>query len=181
MKQKRDLFYIIAIGILIATCAQLYYTKVYEPQNRIHVYYNHDEKLDGQIVETIQDADKFVYFAIYTFTKTSIQDALLAAKYRGLIVIGITDTDQYNSLADQKKIINALRDDGIPVYEQHTSGIMHMKAVVTDKAYASGSFNWTTSANTINDEVLEVGTEPAVRSQYEKILLELFAKYGNKN
>ena len=69
MKVKRDLLYIIVIAILLATCAQLYYTKVFEPQNRIHVYYNHDAKLDGKIVETIQDADKFVYFAIYTFTK----------------------------------------------------------------------------------------------------------------
>ena len=68
---------------------------------------------------------------------------------------------------------------GIPIYERDEDGIMHTKVVVTDKSYASGSFNWTTSATNINDEVLEVGHDEAVRSQYQSILQELFQKYQN--
>ena len=180
LSSTREKLYLLAIIILIALCAQFYYTYHYQPAHEIEVYYNQDTQLNKKIIATIQDADKYVYFAIYTFTRGDIEDALLAAKYRGLTVIGITDTSQYNSAAGQSKIIDALRDKGIPVYEQNTSGIMHMKAVVTDKAYASGSFNWTTSATTINDEVLETGSDPAVRGQYENILKELFAKYGSQ-
>ena len=54
---------------------------------------------------------------------------------------------------------------------------MHTKVLVTDKAYASGSYNWTSSATNINDEILEVGSDEAIRSQYQSILEEMFNKY----
>ncbi len=179
MKITRDTIYVTVIVVLIALCAQLYFSFRYLPVSETRVYYNKDHELNEEIIETIQSADKYVYFAIYTFTRTDIESALLAAKYRGLTVVGITDTDQYNNLPSQKKIINDLRNHNIPVYEQHTSGIMHMKAVVTEKSYASGSYNWTASATNINDEVLEVSSNPAVRQQYQNVLEELFQKYGS--
>lgn len=175
--QTKEKLYLIVIILLIAACGQFYYTYRYQPAHEIEVYYNHDEQLNDQIIQLTQDASKFVYFAIYTFTRADIKDALLAAKYRGLKVEGITDTSQYETAPGQKKIIDELRAAGIPVYEQNTSGIMHMKAIVTDKAYASGSFNWTTAAATINDEVLEVGHDETVRAQYQNILEEVFNKY----
>jgi len=178
MKIKKDILYISAIIILIALCAQFYYSYHYAPAHQISVYYNQDHALNDEIINQIRDADKFVYFAVYTFTRQDIEQALLAAKYRGLTVIGITDKAQYSQAPGQKALIDALRDDGIPVYEQDHTGIMHMKALVTDKAYASGSYNWTTSATNINDEVLEVGRDEAIRQNYQRILEELFSKYG---
>ncbi len=47
---------------------------------------------------------------------------------------------------------------------------MHIKAVVTDRAYALGSYNWTDSATVANDELLEVGTDPYWRARYFEIL-----------
>ncbi len=180
MKFQRDIIYIIIITTLLAALAQLFFSYRYLPTTETRVYYNHDQELNNEIIKVIQDANEYVYFAIYTFTRTDIESALLAAKFKGLKVVGITDTDQYNNLASQKKIIDELRQHDIPVYEQHTSGIMHMKAVVTEKSYASGSYNWTTSATEINDEILEVGKSPLIRSQYQKILEEVFDKYKNK-
>jgi phosphatidylserine/phosphatidylglycerophosphate/cardiolipin synthase-like enzyme len=54
---------------------------------------------------------------------------------------------------------------------------MHLKALVTEKQYVSGSFNWTASATNLNDEVLEIGSDPTVRKQYEDILKTLIKKY----
>jgi len=50
---------------------------------------------------------------------------------------------------------------------------------VTEKAYASGSFNWTAAATNLNDEVLEIGYDEAVRQKYQNILEEIFKKYNN--
>ena len=50
---------------------------------------------------------------------------------------------------------------------------MHIKAVVTDKGYASGSYNWTGSATKVNDEVLEVGTNRYLHDEYYKILKKI--------
>lgn len=178
MKNKKDIIYITIIVLLIGLAGQFYYSYQLLPASETKAYYSYDHELNKQVIDLIRDADKFVYFGVYTFTRQDIADALLAAKYRGLTVVGITDRDQYNSLDAQKKIINSLRQDGIPVYEQDHAGIMHMKAVVTDKAYASGSYNWTAAATNLNDEVLEIGTNPRVRQDYQNILEEVFKKYG---
>jgi phosphatidylserine/phosphatidylglycerophosphate/cardiolipin synthase-like enzyme len=175
---KKDTIYLAVIILLLSLCGQFYYSYHYQPAHQISVYYNQDHELNREIISQIEDADKFVYFAVYTFTRQDIKSALLGAKYRGLTVVGITDKDQYSQAPGQKALIDELRDAGIPVYEQNHDGIMHMKALVTDKAYASGSYNWTTAATTINDEVLEVGTDQNIRQNYQDILEELFNKYG---
>jgi phosphatidylserine/phosphatidylglycerophosphate/cardiolipin synthase-like enzyme len=179
MKLKRDAAYLLIIAFLTASCLALYYSRQYLPQHETKVYYNQEHELNKEIISAIQNAHSFVYFAVYTFTRQDIANALLAAKYRGLTVIGITDTQQYQTASGQKKLIDDLRAHGIPVYEQNTSGIMHMKALVTDQVYASGSYNWTSAATTINDEILEVGRDQTTRRQYQTILEELFRKYGN--
>lgn len=177
MKNKREAFYLIVIILLIALCGQFYYSYRYLPAHQIEVYYNQDRQLNKEVIGVIQDADKFVYFSVYTFTRQDIKDALLAAKYRGLTVIGLTDPTQIDQASGQKDIIKELENAGIPVYEKNSQGIMHTKVVVTDKAYAAGSYNWTTSATNINDEILEVGHDEGIRSQYQKALEELFGKY----
>jgi phosphatidylserine/phosphatidylglycerophosphate/cardiolipin synthase-like enzyme len=180
MNSAREKFYILAIVLLLALSAQFYYTYHYQPAHEVEVFYNQDTQLNKKVIEVIRDADQFVYFSIYTFTRTDIKDALLAAKYRGLKVVGINDRSQYSQIENQKKIIDELKKAGIPVYEQNHSAIMHMKAVVTDKAYASGSFNWTSAATNLNDEVLEVGRDENIRKQYQHILEELFSRYGKQ-
>lgn len=178
MKNKKDLFYIITIILLIALCGQFYYSYHYQPAHQIEVYYNRDKELNKEIIEEIREADKFVYFAVYTFTRNDIKDALLAAKYRGLEVKGVTDKNQVSSLEIQASLIKELRDAGIPVYQQDHSAIMHLKTLVTEKAYISGSYNWTAAATNQNDEVLEIGKDPGIREKYQKILEELFNLYG---
>lgn len=178
MKLNKDFLYLLVIVILIAIAGQFYYSYRYQPAHETQVYYNQDRQLNKELIGLIQDADKFVYFAVYTFTRYDLENALLAAKYRGLTVIGITDRSQYNQIDIQKKIVDELRSKGIPVYQQDHMGIMHMKTLVTDKAYASGSYNWTAAATNINDEVLEIGKDENIRSQYQAILEELFKKYG---
>lgn len=150
------------------------------PAGSIRVVYSLDQKqTDKQIIALIDAAKTYIYFAIYTFTLPSIADALVAAKTRGIAVYGVVDAGQAAS-SYGAPIIKKLVAAGIPVvFEKHATGngIMHIKALVTDSAYATGSYNWTNSANTINDEVLEIGTDPIVRQTYENILKKLFDKY----
>lgn len=182
MKFSRDALYLLVIIILIGICGQFYYSYKYVPAHdrEIQVFYNKDIEANQKIINTIQDADSYVYFAIYTFTRNDIKDALLGAKHRGLDVKGVTDKEQFGKIDDQKRIITELREAGIPISVQDHSAIMHMKTVVTEKAYASGSYNWTGAATTSNDEVLEVGRDKNIRKQYEKILQKLLNKYQAK-
>ena len=150
----------------------------------VRVVYSLDQKQnDKEIIALIDSARDHIYFAMYTFTLPSIADALVNAKKRGIDVRGVVDAGQGAS-SYGAPIIQTLTDGGIPVVtEKHASGngIMHIKAIVTDSAYALGSYNWTNSATTINDEILEIGTDPALRQIYEDILTKLLDAYkGNK-
>ncbi len=177
--QTKERLYLIAILLLIAACGQFYYSYHYLPerQREVSVYYNQHIKANQQIIDAILDADQYVYFAIYTFTRPDIKDALLGAKHRGLTVIGLTDKQQMEKIDLQKDIIKELRAADIPVYTQNHQAIMHLKTLVTDHAYVSGSYNWTASATTSNDEVLEVGRDEQIRRQYEQVLKTLFDLY----
>ena len=176
----RDVVYLIVIALLIALSGQFYYTYHYKPakEREGRAYLNHDVAANVEITNTIQDAEKFVYFAIYTFTREDIRDALLAAKYRGLEVRGIVDKKQSFGLDAQEKIIKELQAAGVDIVFNNHSYIMHLKTVVTDKGYVTGSYNWTASATDSNDEIIEVGVDEDLRKQYQKTLEEIINKYA---
>ncbi|PIR83070.1 hypothetical protein COU19_02800 [Candidatus Kaiserbacteria bacterium CG10_big_fil_rev_8_21_14_0_10_56_12] len=149
----------------------------------LRIIYSLDQKQnDKEIIALIDGAKTHIYFAIYTFTLTDIAEALARAKARGVDVRGVVDSGQAveKFSAPVMQILNAAN---IPiVVERHATGngIMHIKMIVTDRAYALGSYNWTASATNINDEILEIGTDPATRKIYEDILLKLLHAYrGN--
>lgn len=186
MTSRKEWSYIVTIILLLAGLGQLFFNttepalpKILDAQTNSQpsVYFNQETELNKKLISEIQNADTYVYFAVYTFTRKDLRDALLAAKLRGLEVKGISDKDQYARIKSQKEIIDSLRAAGIPVVTQTHLGIMHLKVLVTDKVYASGSYNWTASGTTLNDEVLEIGTDPNVRDEYKKIVEKLFELY----
>lgn len=153
------------------------------PKASVRVIYSLDKKQnDKEIIALIEEAKSHIYFAMYEFTLKDIADALVAAKERGVEVKGLVDSGEGSNSYD-RPIISELTDAGIPVVtEKHAdgNGIMHIKAIVTDSAYALGSYNWTGSATTENDEILEIGTDPTLRQTYENILTKLLNAYkGN--
>ena len=147
------------------------------PHGETAVRYSLDTKQnDHAIIQLIDDANQYAYFAVYTFTKTNIADALVRAKRRGVDVQGVTDREQ-SQTPEEAAVIQKLRAAGIPVETQkHIDGIMHIKALVTDRAYAVGSYNWTWSATNVNDEILEIGNDENTRGQYLKVINKVLAE-----
>jgi phosphatidylserine/phosphatidylglycerophosphate/cardiolipin synthase-like enzyme len=162
------------IGLFLAGYAGYSFART-SFESRFTVLYSLDKKEnDRAIVGAINDAKTYVYFAIYTFTKNNIEDALIKAKKRGLDVEGIMDAGQSADAGPQQKIVDKLRSVGISVeMQKHVKGIMHIKMLVTDSAYALGSYNWTESATEFNDEVLEIGTDDGLRERYLSIIKEV--------
>jgi phosphatidylserine/phosphatidylglycerophosphate/cardiolipin synthase-like enzyme len=179
-KPKPHFIYLLIIVLLLGLSGRFYYVYHYKPraERAVRIYYNHDITANTEITRTIQDADKFVYFAIYTFTREDIRDALLAAKYRGLEVKGIIDKKQAQSLESQRAIVRELQNAGITIIFNNHDYIMHLKTVVTDKGYVSGSYNWTAAATDNNDEIIEVGNDEEIRRQYQKTIEEIINYYA---
>ncbi len=142
----------------------------------VRVLYSLDAKQnDQEIVQLIDGAERYAYFAIYTFTLPDVAQALARAKRRGVDVRGLVDRQQA-SLRSEQEILEILRSARIPVeMQKHVAGIMHMKLLVTDKAYAVGSYNWTRAATEVNDEVLEIGGDGAARQDYLAIVQKVLS------
>jgi phosphatidylserine/phosphatidylglycerophosphate/cardiolipin synthase-like enzyme len=170
--------FITGIFVCITICVLLFFASCaverFSVAGQFTILYSLDKKQnDRALINVINSAHQYVYFAIYEFTKENIAEALMSAKDRGLDVEGIADASQ-SAGAQQAKIIASLREAGIPVETQkHPEGIMHIKALVTDNAYALGSYNWTSAATFENDEILEIGTNDDLRRQYLAILQKI--------
>jgi len=173
MNERTKLAVAASVGaIAIAVIASAATTAYYNSQTRV-LYSLDARQNDQEIVKLIDNAHQYAYFAVYTFTKDDIADALIRAKKRGVVVWGITDRDQAAS-SFESPLVARLEAAGIPVETQkHMDGIMHVKALVTENAYASGSYNWTESATVANDEVLEIGTNPYVHKYYFEIVKKI--------
>jgi len=169
--QKAAVFAAIALATFAGFEAGIFYYHA-----SFTVLYSLDKKQNDQaVIGVIDNADAYVYFAVYTFTKENIADALIAAKQRGVDVRGITDATQAQ-LPSEITLLKRLAKAGISVETQkHTDGIMHIKAVVTDKQYALGSYNWTSSATFVNDELLEIGTDQYLHEEYLAIIKKVLA------
>lgn len=170
---KRNQIAIVAL-VAVVSCVSTFFVAQQLFLNDFRVIYSLDSKQnDKEIVSVIDNADRYVYFAIYTFTKDNIAEALVRAKKRGLVVWGIVDKSQAES-GFETSVLQKLSDAGVVVETQkHPDGIMHVKAVVTDKEYAFGSYNWTESATKVNDELLEVGSNNTLRKQHLVIIQRL--------
>ncbi len=163
----------ILAGLIVVICI---FTNRTSSSANIRVIYSLDSrKNDQEIIQLIDQAKSYAYFAVYYFTQKDIAEALLRAKRRGLTVEGITDRDGATQSANGN-IVKLLESGGIPVETQkHLDGIMHMKVLVTDQAYASGSYNWTQAATEANDEVLEIGSDAKIHDQYLAIVKKVIA------
>ncbi len=173
-------FWLATFG-LMTILADIIYVQRAELRNnqfaQTEILYNQDQPADLRLINTIQNAHRYIYFVIYTATKENIIDALIAAKLRGLDVRGVMDYSQ-SIISQEKPLIAKMRKYDIPLeIPFKKDGITHMKMLVTDNSYAVGSYNWTVSATSYNDEVLEIGTVESFRLRYLQIFYEVWKRY----
>lgn len=177
MFKKYRLVFVAIIVTSVLTTVTVQWVNQYSNAGDVRVIYSLDKRQnDQEIIKLIDNAEKYAYFAVYYFTHRDIAEALIRAKRRGIDVRGITDRVG-SEQGTNKKVTDLLRSAGIPLFVQkHRDGIMHIKLLVTDKAYASGSYNWTVAATEANDEVLEIGSNESLRKQYLSIIQKVLTE-----
>lgn len=122
----------------------------------VELYFSPSDNTTQQLINAINTADASIYFALYVFTRTEIAYPMIDRYNDGVYIAGIFDDiatpDAYNVLK------TGIGDD-ILVY--NGSGIFHHKYAIIDYGNISfdadplvitGSHNWSSTANTKNDE-----------------------------
>lgn len=103
---------------------------------------------------------------VFTITDDRIAQAILAAHARRVAVRIITDNDkQFDGGSD----VDRLRRAGIALVVDESEHHMHHKFAVLDGAtLLNGSYNWTRSAGSFNEENLVVSSEPKLVQSFAR-------------
>ncbi len=126
----------------------------------------------GELGRTGKTAD----ICVFTITDDRITSAILAAHARKVLVRIITDNDKQ---FDQGSDIERLRGAGIPLRVDETEHHMHHKFAVLDgTTLLNGSYNWTRSAATFNEENLIVTSDAALVATFARQFEAMWQQLG---
>ncbi len=124
---------------------------------RVELYFSPSDEPETRLIEKINTADFDMHFAVFSLTRFSISYAIEDAVFdRGVFASGIWDqTDASDSTA-----VNVLEDAlGDRFFNYSGSNLLHHKYLIVDANCSqsdplvwTGSHNWSSSANSRNDE-----------------------------
>jgi phosphatidylserine/phosphatidylglycerophosphate/cardiolipin synthase-like enzyme len=126
--------------------------------------------IPDKIAAAFDGAQQTIDLAIYQFDLSSLADALLRAKQRGVQVRVVTDSD-----SQEMDGIQSLIQAGVPVVPDNRQPIMHDKFAVIDGAVVwTGSMNYTLSDAYRNDNnVIEIRS-PELAQNYTHEFEKMF-------
>lgn len=102
------------------------------------------------VVQTIQNAQQYIYVAAYYFTSKPIADALAQARARGVEVKIVLDRSQINA---RGSLLEYFKEQNLPYRINNQYKIMHNKFIIIDGVtLQTGSFNYTRQAQETNAE-----------------------------
>ncbi|MEI8279700.1 MAG: phospholipase D-like domain-containing protein [Bacteroidota bacterium] len=147
----------------------------------VELYFSPSDGTNDKILNSINSANTDVYFGVYTFTRSDCANALIAKKNAGVYVRGIVDS--YSATASSSTYATLTSGLGSDMKEFNLAYIYHNKMMVVDPSdtcsdpqVLTGSHNWTTSANTNNDEnTLIIHNDTLANIYYQAI----FSDYVN--
>jgi mitochondrial cardiolipin hydrolase len=120
-----------------------------------------------RLLRAIEASRQTIDIAVYNFTTSEMAEALYAAKARGVHVRILVDRE----MSEEGIVIRAMRRKGLEVRTLGVPGqsLMHHKfAVFDDRLVATGSYNWTNSAEHANYENLVVLDDPDVVGRFQQ-------------
>ena len=112
---------------------------------------------------------------MYTISDDQLSDELIAVHRRGLAVRIISDNEKrFDAGSDIQQLI----DSGVPLRIDNSPFHMHHKFALFDgRLLLNGSFNWTRSASTSNEENLLVTDDLHLVAEYRREFEMLWARY----
>ena len=146
---------------------------------KTEVYFSLSDNPQKAIIKNINQAEAFINIAMYTFTDKDILLSLENAQERGVKVRVYLDRSQIESTYSISRL---LVQKEIKVRISTNNYIMHNKfAIIDNRLLLTGSYNWTASANSRNDENLMVIDDPEIIAIFQNQFVNLWTnKYNSE-
>jgi phosphatidylserine/phosphatidylglycerophosphate/cardiolipin synthase-like enzyme len=131
---------------------------------QVETYMAPEDNVMARLIQLVEGAQKSVHFMAYTFTHEELANAMIARSQSKIDVQGVIEEHNASqgSLADLYCGRVAVRTDGNP-YNMH-----HKVIIIDGETVITGSFNFTWSADTENDENVLVIHDRSVAAMYEQ-------------
>ena len=121
----------------------------------VEVYFSPDDGVANHILESLRDAEESIYFMAFSFTTDEFGEIIRAKAENGLTVAGVMEEEQVKSNIGTE--YDFFKQAGLDVFVDGNEGQMHHKTMIVDgKIVITGSYNFSLSAETRNDENLVV-------------------------
>jgi len=129
-------------------------------------------------LQYLSSPQKTLEVCVFTITDDAVSNILVDLHKKGIKVRIITDDDQSNSTGSD---IQTMKKAGIPVEMDSTPYHMHNKfAIIDGVLLLNGSYNWTTTANTKNNENMIVTNNKGLVKSYGEYFEKLWKEFGKK-
>ena len=133
--------------------------------NQVEVYFSPDDGTMERVIELVQHASESVHFMAYSFTDDDLAAAMIAAHNTGLEVAGVMDKSQ--ALSNIGGEYQNLGENGVDVRLDGNPKSMHHKVIIIDgEIVVTGSYNFSKSARTRNDENTLILHSPEIAELY---------------
>jgi phosphatidylserine/phosphatidylglycerophosphate/cardiolipin synthase-like enzyme len=133
--------------------------------SRIDTCFSPDDGCTARLLEAIETAQDQIVFLAYSFTSDELAEALIQRAGEGVSVAGVMESSQVTS--NRGSDYELFRAAGLDVRLDSNPKQMHEKVIIIDNRVAAlGSFNYTFSAETRNDENLLIISDPQIAAFY---------------
>jgi phosphatidylserine/phosphatidylglycerophosphate/cardiolipin synthase-like enzyme len=127
------------------------YAEVKVDGTTVEIMFSPDDGVSERLVELLASAEQSIHFLAFSFTLNDLADVLLERASAGVKVSGVMDESQAESNTGGE--YERFRSAGLDVYLDGNEYKMHHKVFIIDsKIVVTGSYNFSTSAETRNDE-----------------------------
>jgi phosphatidylserine/phosphatidylglycerophosphate/cardiolipin synthase-like enzyme len=129
-------------------------------------YFAPEDQVMTHVIDIVSKARTSVHFMAFSFTDDNLGNTMVSLADRGVIVEGIFETTgadtQYSECGKLLKNGEDVRLDG-------NSATFHHKVIIVDNSIVIlGSFNFSSNANTQNDENLLIIHDPVLATAFEQ-------------
>jgi phosphatidylserine/phosphatidylglycerophosphate/cardiolipin synthase-like enzyme len=131
---------------------------------RVEVYFAPEDSAREHITSALSEAESNVRFLAFMFTSEPLADTLVELVESGVQVEGVAEARSFSATYSQ---IDRLQRGGAVVLPDGNPHIMHHKVmIIDDQTVILGSYNFTLSAETTNDENVLIIHDPDVAAAF---------------
>lgn len=130
------------------------------------IFTSEDHAIEESIIPLLNSAQKSIRFLAFSFTDFPMAKAMIDRAAVGVDVAGVFE--KVGSSTDSAEL-KTLYCANVPARRDGNGGFMHNKVVIVDERYVvTGSLNFSTNAETSNDENVLIIDNPDIAKLYMK-------------